>query len=160
MLIGRTTAAGILTILVVLTTGTTDTASGHDPAGMTLDYDPDTQQLEVTIEHIVGDETLHYVEEVIIQKNGAFHYSETYNSQPTTSTFTYTYQVDASDGDTISAEAVCNQVGSIQRTIQVGGGAGEFEEEEDSPFPALWAMFLIAALMAHSAFRRRPRISN
>jgi hypothetical protein len=94
-------------------------AEAHPPASMTLSYDFGLQELSVTITHSVSNPSSHYVDTVTVYRNSNVVNTYPYTSQPTTGTFTYTYSVTASDGDTLSAKADCNIGGSIQRSTTV-----------------------------------------
>jgi hypothetical protein len=59
------------------------------------------------------------VEKIEIKKNADLYLTEDYTSQPTTSTFTYTYDVTAGDGDLLEVTAYCNLYGSITDQITV-----------------------------------------
>jgi hypothetical protein len=96
-----------------------DSVDAHPPASMSLSYDFGLQELTVTITHSVSNPSGHYVDTVIVYRNSAVDNTYTYTSQPTTGTFSYTYSITASDGDSLSARADCNIGGSIQRSITV-----------------------------------------
>ncbi|MGA1821284.1 MAG: Ig-like domain-containing protein [Thermoplasmatota archaeon] len=87
-------------------------ANAHAPGSVTLSYNYSQQNLSVTISHSVSSPTSHYVKTVTIYKNSVQVNSYSYTSQPTSNTFTYYYNVAASDGDTLSAKADCNIGGS------------------------------------------------
>jgi hypothetical protein len=91
----------------------------HPPSQMALEYDADTQTLAVTITHSVPDPTSHYVEKVGITKNGAPLLTKEYTSQPSTSTFSYTYAIAADNGDNLEITAYCSIYGSIREQITV-----------------------------------------
>jgi len=97
----------------------------HSPSGMELDYDHEAQQLSVTITHIVGDPNSHYIENVKIWQNDNLIIDQDYTSQPTSSTFTYTYDISTIDGDVLKVNAECNRAGNIESQIVV--------EEPDQP---------------------------
>jgi hypothetical protein len=84
-----------------------------------LGYDTQTSTLEVTITHESPAPTVHYVYKVEIEKNEQLIISEEYTSQPTTSTFTYSYIVEANEGDELKAKAFCNIAGTISETLIV-----------------------------------------
>jgi hypothetical protein len=103
------------TILLLVSSQTIATS----PEDMVLSYDIDTSTLEVTITHNTLDPNSHYVYKVDIKINGVLYSSEQYTSQPTTSTFTYTYTVEANAGDEISVTAICVLFGSITKSLVV-----------------------------------------
>jgi len=91
----------------------------HPPQDMVLSYDIDTQVLTVTFTHISPAPTVHYINQVDIERNDQLVLSQDYDSQPSTSEFTYTYDIEADVGDELSVTAFCNIQGSISRSIIV-----------------------------------------
>jgi hypothetical protein len=91
----------------------------HNPAGMTLEYDFSAQKLNVTITHNVADTNTHYIEKVEIWKNDVLEITRDYTSQPSTSSFTYSYDISAVDGDVLKVKGTCSISGSITREITV-----------------------------------------
>lgn len=91
----------------------------HTPQGMTLEYDFFAQKLNVTIEHNVGSPNTHYIEQVEIQRNANIFLIQNYTSQPSTSTFTYTYDIPAVAGDLLQATGFCSISGSINAQLAV-----------------------------------------
>jgi hypothetical protein len=79
--------------------------SAHHPSKLVLEYNTDTQALSASITHSVSDPANHYVKKIEIKKNGDPYLTEDYTSQPTTSSFTYTYTVTADDGDVLEVTA-------------------------------------------------------
>jgi hypothetical protein len=106
----------LMVLAIVLALGS---VSAHAPSEMLLKYDIDSQSLTVTIIHNVSDPTTHYVSRIEIRKNGIIETAE-YNEQPTSSRFTYTFQVPASPGDVLEVIAECNLGGSLTETVEVG----------------------------------------
>jgi hypothetical protein len=100
--------------------------TAHAPSEMTLEYDLDSQVLTVTIVHNVSDPTSHYIFNIKIQINTTETYE--YTSQPTSSEFSYTYNVPASEGDIIVVTAECNHGGSIMQTLVVGPSTTKTDE--------------------------------
>ncbi len=93
--------------------------ASHPPSSMTLDYDAETETLEVDISHSVSNTDSHYIDAINIEKNGETIKEETYESQPSTSGGTYEYSIEASNGDAISVTADCSNYGDISDQIQV-----------------------------------------
>jgi len=91
----------------------------HPPAEMKLEYNFDEQTLSVTVTHSVSTPESHYVKKLEIKKNADLFLTEDYTSQPTTSTFTYTYNVTVGDGDVLEATAYCSLYGSKTERITV-----------------------------------------
>ncbi len=93
--------------------------SAHPASDMSLSYDVDKQILDVSIVHRVSDLTTHYIYTVIIRKNNVVYQTYNYTGQPTNSSFTYTYDVNASSGDRIEVFTDCNLGGSLTKQLTV-----------------------------------------
>ncbi len=94
-------------------------AYAHSPQDMKLGYITSTSTLDVTITHESPFPSAHYVYKVDIDINGEVFLSEQYTGQPSTTTFTYSYIVQANQNDEIKATAFCNLFGSISETLLV-----------------------------------------
>ncbi|MDD5723945.1 MAG: hypothetical protein PHY29_09460 [Syntrophales bacterium] len=95
-------------------------AQAHSPKDVTLTYDSDSRTLSVTISHAVSNPQKHYVKKVTITKNSAPVATHEYTSQPEPDSFTYTYPVEAEEGDTLAVKANCNYFGSETGELTVG----------------------------------------
>jgi hypothetical protein len=100
-------------------------AIAHDPSDMDLEYNFFTDELSVTITHSVAAPNEHYIESVEIFKNDVSYLLMNYTSQPSLTTFTYTYDVEAQDGDRIRVLAICSISGSITREITLDEPAAD-----------------------------------
>ena len=89
------------------------------PKSVNLIYDMKTQTLSVSIDHYTLSTSMHYIELVEIKKNGALISKNKYNSQPTSSIFTYTYKIPAVKGDVFEVTAACNLWGHTTSTFTV-----------------------------------------
>lgn len=94
-------------------------AQAHGPKDVTLTYDSDSRTLSVTVTHAVSNPQKHYVKKVTITKNGEPVATHEYTSQPESSSFTYTYPMEAKEGDTLKVKASCNYFGSETEEITV-----------------------------------------
>ncbi|MDD4651532.1 MAG: PQQ-dependent sugar dehydrogenase [Methanothrix sp.] len=92
----------------------------HPPSLVSLAYDSQNQSLKVTTTHQVSDPTSHYVFRIEVLKNGEKVITKEYTSQPTPSTFSYDYPLNASKGDILKATAYCVIAGSKSSEITVG----------------------------------------
>lgn len=101
----------------------------HPPQGMVLDYDIETSTLNVTITHNTPGPTLHYINKIEVRLNTNLVLSLDYSSQPTTSQFTYSYNIEAEAGDEIEVTAYCNIQGLIKRSITVKDSSQDFPPE-------------------------------
>jgi len=93
--------------------------SAHPASNMELSYDYDNQKLEVLITHNVGDPETHYIDNITIKKNGDIYKIYEYTSQPTDSSFSYTYNVNTSSGDEIEVYTHCNKGGELTKKLTV-----------------------------------------
>lgn len=98
--------------LTLILTILPSTVCAHSPSTQTISYNLETQELRFTITHQVSDPTTHYIQTVQIKKNGAIYNTSTYAEQPSASSFTYTYFINATAGDTIEVTTSCNQGGA------------------------------------------------
>ena len=112
---------GVLALLAAVQIGA---VRSHSPSSMNLSYDRDTNELTVRITHTVENPNDHYVERVEVRKNGSV-VDNSYTSQPSANTFTYTYNVSATTEDSITATAYCNRFGDISDTLDFEDGNGD-----------------------------------
>lgn len=101
----------------------------HPPQGMVLDYNIETSTLNVTITHNSPGPTIHYINKVEVKINTNLILSQDYPSQPTTSQFTYSYNLQADAGDEIEVTAYCNIQGSITKSIIVKDTSQDYPPE-------------------------------
>ena len=80
-------------------------ASAHPPKDVSISYDLAQQTLSVTITHKTTFTSKHYIESVIITKNGTAVSIEEYTNQPKEKPFTNTYPVPAAAGDVLEVKA-------------------------------------------------------
>ncbi|MDG6218528.1 MAG: hypothetical protein QCI00_03710 [Candidatus Thermoplasmatota archaeon] len=110
-------------IFVVLMLVTTSLLSGmviaHPPKDMVLSYDLETEILSVTITHNSDIPTVHNIEKVEINRNNELVLIEEYDSQPSTSEFSYEYDIQAVVDDELTVIAYCSIQGSITRSITI-----------------------------------------
>ena len=93
-------------------------ARAHPPQGMTLDYDTNTNILEVSITHAVADNETHFVFSIVVSVNGSLVDSLTYiDGQPDLAFFIVEFSFVTNNGSTISVTASCNEGGSLTRTL-------------------------------------------
>lgn len=132
----------ILYFLIILTTFLftlyQPRVNAHASSNMILSYDFNTQQLNVTITHNVANPNTHYIQSVTIRVNGSIHTQEVYTDQPTTSTYTYQYNITAGHGAAIQVTSVCNLSGTLIRSLTVvdpSGRPGVFSLSTDAGSP-------------------------
>ena len=88
------------------------------PQDVKLEYDSGTQTLTVTITH-KSSFNFHHINNVEIKRNSGIISKNNYDSQPKDVPFTYTYKVDASEGDMLEVTATCSLSGSKTVTLKV-----------------------------------------
>ena len=89
------------------------------PKSVDLAYDKNGQTLSVKIEHPTLAPSMHYIEYVEIKKNGTAISKNKYESQPSDSVFTYTYNIPATKGDVLEVTATCSLWGHKTVTLTV-----------------------------------------
>jgi len=109
----------ILLFIVAILPLFTSQVNAHPPEKMTLTYDINTKMLNVTITHIVKNTTEHYIKTLTIEKNNVLILTKQYDSQPSTTSFTYTYPINAIGSDEITVTAYCIISGSLQEQLIV-----------------------------------------
>lgn len=93
----------------------------HPPSNLELDYKGEEGVLEVTITHSVGNPSGHYIESVLVKRNGDTVKEQEYEDQPERNEMTYEYQLKAENGDTFEVEAECNRFGDMTGSLSVEG---------------------------------------
>ena len=99
-------------------------AGAHSPAAMSLAYNETAGELAVTITHQVIDPATHYVREVQLSVDGQTAKTIPYTSQPSATTFTYSYPLQVQEGNSVKVDASCILGGSVTRTLVVPGSTG------------------------------------
>lgn len=94
------------------------TSYADAPQDLKIQYDSGTQTLTVTITH-KSSFGIHYIKNVEIKRNSGIISKNNYDSQPKEVPFTYTYKVEASEGDMLEVTATCSLSGSKTETLRV-----------------------------------------
>ena len=137
-----------LIIFVILSINVT----AHSPSSMSINYDVESEELVVSINHVVSDPTTHYIYNITVEKNNEFYKSFDYTSQPSSSSFTYTYNgIVGEVGDMFSVVARCNQGGQISKSLTVGSSA---KDNGTSGFELIFLLVSVALVL----FWQRKRI--
>ncbi len=125
---------------------TTFTVCAHSPSTLTVSYNLETQELRLTASHQVNDPTTHYISKVEIKKNGAPYNTSLYTEQPDPNSFSYSYIINATAGDTIEVTASCNQGGSktTQYTITQ---ENKNNNNNDSSTPGFELLIFLSAVI-------------
>lgn len=100
-------------------------APATPPSAVTLTYNETSHTLDVAISHTSHFLNSHYIAFVDIKKNGRTVESATYTSQPDKKDFTYSYRIDAAEGDVLESTVTCNFFGSRSATLTILPGAAK-----------------------------------
>lgn len=103
------------------------------PKSIDLIYDMTTQTLSVTINHPTLSARMHHIKYVEIKKNGATVSKNKYDTQPTGSIFTYTYNMPAEKDDFFEVTATCNLWGQKTSTLVVNEELAVLKETVFAP---------------------------
>lgn len=120
--------------------------SAHPPSNMTLLYETNTQVLSVTVFHSVADPNTHYIEYVVVNRNGAFAIDRNYTSQTSASAFVDVFTVDADDGDVLQVTAICSISGQLVDQITVSTGI----QTQPTPLPSIPGFPCVATVIGLS----------
>lgn len=104
--------------LMIFVFASSQIAYAHPPQDVQLSYDLKAQTLSVTIVHKTGF-GFHYIDSIIVKKNGIEVSTSKYDNQPDPAKFTYTYKVAAGKGDSLEVTVKCNLSGSKTETLSV-----------------------------------------
>lgn len=126
--------------------------TAHSPFSMNINYNFESEELNVSINHVVSDPTTHYIYNITIEKNNEFYKSFDYTSQPSSSSFSYTFSSIVGElGDMFSVIARCNQGGQISKSLTVGSN------NQDNSTPG-FEIILVLAAVTLVLFWQRKRI--
>lgn len=104
--------------------------TAHSPSSMSINYNAESEELVVSINHVVSDPTSHYIYNITVEKNNEFYKSFDYTSQPSSSSFTYTFSSIVGEADDMfSVVARCIQGGQISKSLKVGSSV----QDNDTP---------------------------
>lgn len=140
----------IISLVTVTLLLSTMTVAAHPASEMNLSYEMDNEMLEVEIVHSVDNQEDHYIDNVEVRKNEELMMSKNYNSQPTSSSFTYEYELTASEGDNISVYSNCNKGGDDTVEMQVEAGQtqdGENQTQEEDMNTLMMVGIVIAIII-------------
>lgn len=121
--LGLVYVLAVVSLLVLFSAGIVE---AHSPSDVSIDYDLENEELTVEITHSVTDTKSHYIENIVVQVDGETVIDENYTEQPDSTSFEYTYDLQAEKNSTIEATAYCSISGSASDTLTLG-------EDEDSP---------------------------
>lgn len=144
-----------LIVLILSVLFAVNTAAAHSPTSMEIQYDTGTETLTVTITHTVDNANDHYIERVEIRKNGELVTSKDYTSQPSESKFSYSYEVTASTGDSLEAEAICNRFGSISKSVDLSEDEPEQPQDGGVPWSVVAVILGVIIIVSAVIYKRR-----
>jgi len=119
-------SAAVLFLFFAGTSG----VQAHAPKTVDLSYDLAEQVLTVTIDHWAVSTSTHFIEKVVIKKNGKVVEKKEYTSQPSAEEFSYTYKIPAEPGDKFEVTAACSVHGSKSSSLTVKAPKPPKEQEK------------------------------
>ena len=112
----KMSAICVMVVLVLTILGSL--AAAHPPGFIIPKYEEGS--LKVTIIHFsLTPKGSHYIHQIEIEKNGQSYLVENYTDQPRFLFFSYTYTVEAEEGDELTVTAYDSLFGQKSRTIIV-----------------------------------------
>lgn len=94
-------------------------ALADPPKDVALSYDKQTQTLTVTITHKSAFTGWHYIKQVIVKKNQETVETKNFSSQKEKESFSYAFEVPATENDVLEVTVACNLQGSKTATLKV-----------------------------------------
>lgn len=132
--------------------------SGHTASNVDLKYDFNNQKLNITISHNTDDTNTHYIKKVEIYINGVTTIEEDYTSQPSSNTFTLSFDVSTNDGDVLKVETECSISGKTQDSITVKSkGDGISTEKDDTSTPGFGLLIMIFGIILFIILKRKKK---
>jgi desulfoferrodoxin (superoxide reductase-like protein) len=107
-------AVAVLTLFLVAP------VMANPPSDMTLAYNEQSGELEVTLTHPVADPTTHYIKTIQVSINGQKVNETRFTSQPATTTFFEKFPLTAQPGDEIEVTASCVLGGDLTKQMTIG----------------------------------------
>jgi hypothetical protein len=132
-------------------------AIAHTPSGVDVSYDEQAGDLGVAITHQVDDTTMHYVKQVTVRQGTTVLVSQSYNSQPGKSAFTYRYnlpQLKEKSGE-ITVDVECNVFGTRTGTIILGAPTVAGVPAGTTPAPTQASGCVFITLLAFAVLATR-----
>jgi hypothetical protein len=150
----KTSKIIIITLCFITLIITSQNITAHPPSNMNLKYDQEKQKLETTINHQVSNPNSHYIYKIEIKKNDETYKTYDYKNQTSSSSLTYTYEINLTKGDEIEVKASCNQGGSIVKKIMINDQNGI---QEDSSTPGFEIIIIIISLLITISYYKRKK---
>lgn len=109
-----------LIVVIVAAVFVAAVAQANPPSAIHASYDADRQELNVLVQHIVTDRMAHYVDKVVISKNGKEVATRTFTSQAShRDQVMPPIKVPAVAGDAFTIVATCSEGGSREQKVVV-----------------------------------------
>jgi len=105
--------------LLIVMTMTSVCVNATAPRYIGMKYDAQAHTLNVKVVHLSPAPKIHYVYRIEIDKNGQVYQSYLYQKQPRIFLLSYTYNVTAYPGETLTVSAYCVLWGFIQKSMVV-----------------------------------------
>ncbi|MBN2238011.1 MAG: hypothetical protein JW729_10650 [Bacteroidales bacterium] len=95
-------------------------AMSNPPKKVTLKFDLKSQEIDVNIQHSVGDITDHFIENVVVKLNDQEVVNENYDKQKDTKGDLFRYKLEnVKKGDVLEVTATCNKWGKKTSKITI-----------------------------------------
>jgi hypothetical protein len=121
----------LATLVLIIVVFQSAQALAHPPNAMHVNYDMGRDQLNVIVQHPVNDKWKHFVNKVVVYKNGREAWSKDFEFQTSFRNLTIPpIELPAVDGDEFRVVAFCSEGGKGEKTIAVG-----VPEKEITPGP-------------------------
>jgi hypothetical protein len=143
----------ILSIIICL-----NCVTAHPASNVDLNYDLDNQKLNVTISHNTNDKETHYIEKVEVYKNGVTIIREDYTSQPSSNTFTLSFDISAVDGDVLKVETECSISGITDDSMTVKiGENGTSTKNDDTSTPGFGLLIAVLGIIVFMVLKQKRK---
>lgn len=111
-----------LTILILIIVAFQSTqALAHPPNAMQVNYDVGRGELGVIVQHLVNNKWKHFVNEVVVYKDGRKVWSQSFDFQTSFRNLTIPpIRLQAIDGNEFRVVARCNEGGKYEKTLTIG----------------------------------------
>jgi len=131
----------IITLIII-----SNYATAHPASNVDLKYDFDNQKLNITIFHNNDNVDTHYIKKVEVYKNGITIIEEDYTSQPSSNTFTLSFDVSADEGDVLKVQTECSISGKTEDSLTVKAVGNNTTKNEDTSTPGFEFLLIFIAL--------------
>lgn len=132
---------------------------GHPASNVDLDYDYDNHKLYITISHNTDDLNSHYIEKVKVYKNEVKIIEEDYMSQPSSNTFTLSFDVSAENSDILKVETECSISGKTKDSLTVIiDENGTSTENDDTSTPGFGLLIAVIGIIIFIVLKQKKKL--